>query len=383
MTGVMSNDPRRFYLTDNVFDAALGRVRWLFDEFPNIYVAFSGGKDSTVCLNLALQVAEEKGRLPLKVLFIDQEAEWQTVIDYVRQVMADPRVEARWLQVPIRLFNATSVTDSWLHCWEEGKTWMRDKEPDSIHENTFGTDRFGGMFIQTLKTWHPDEPAIIIGGVRTEESPGRLLGLTSSETYKGETWGRVNTRALDQFTFYPIYDWGFTDVWKAIHTNGWPYCPLYDQMYRYGIPVREMRVSNVHHETATRSLYFLQEFEAATWNKLTARLAGISTAGQLQDQFERPRELPWMFSDWKEYRDYLLENLITDPEAQASFRKQFGFTENRFHVSLHESLWKAEVACILVNDYHGTKLRAWENRNGVLNKGLGYEPGRKNKIVIR
>src|SRR3990167_1853639 len=105
----------KFYLDQNVFDAALERIRWLFDEFPNVVVNISGGKDSTVVLNLALMVAEEKGRLPLKVMFIDQEAEWQTVIDYIREIMADPRVDPKWLQVPIRLFNATSTIEPWLH----------------------------------------------------------------------------------------------------------------------------------------------------------------------------------------------------------------------------------------------------------------------------
>ena len=64
----------KIYNNQNVLDAALNRIRFLFDEFPNVIVGFSGGKDSTATLNLCLQVAEEKKRLPLKVLFIDQEA---------------------------------------------------------------------------------------------------------------------------------------------------------------------------------------------------------------------------------------------------------------------------------------------------------------------
>jgi predicted phosphoadenosine phosphosulfate sulfurtransferase len=35
----------------NVYDAALERFRYLFDNFDKVVVSFSGGKDSTVCLN--------------------------------------------------------------------------------------------------------------------------------------------------------------------------------------------------------------------------------------------------------------------------------------------------------------------------------------------
>ena len=71
----------KIYLKDTVLEAARNRAARLFDEFDNLYVAFSGGKDSTVTLNLALEEAERRGRLPLPVIFIDQEAEWQATID--------------------------------------------------------------------------------------------------------------------------------------------------------------------------------------------------------------------------------------------------------------------------------------------------------------
>ena len=59
---------------------------------------------------MALLVAEEMGRLPLKVMFLDQEAEWQNVIDYVRDVMTDPRIDPMWFQVPIKMTNSTSCS---------------------------------------------------------------------------------------------------------------------------------------------------------------------------------------------------------------------------------------------------------------------------------
>lgn len=353
----------KIYLKQNVLEAALERINRLFDEFEVVLVNFSGGKDSTVVLNLALRVAEERGRLPLPVMFIDQEAEWDSVIDYVRQVMYDPRVEPYWLQVPFRISNATSAEQDWLHCWEEGAEWLRPKDPIAIHENIYGTDRFYGLFDAFLVTTYGDQRVAQLAGLRAEESPGRLYGLTVAPTYKDITWGYLGASmitGLDQYTFYPIYDWSYTDVWKAIHEHQWPYCGIYDLMYQYGIPVQAMRVSNVHHEQAAKTLIYLQELEPDLWNRLLARLQGVNSMNKLSESYRVPKELPWMFASWEEYRDYLVEHLIEEPEKRAIFRKLFDGMLDRFRPEVHGRILQTQVESVLNNDYHGVKLETME-----------------------
>lgn len=349
----------RIYLNRSVYEEAKDRIRWLFDEFDNVIVNFSGGKDSTTTLYLALEVAEEKNRLPLKVMFLDQEAEWQTVIDYIREVFADPRVDPVWLQVPIKLFNATSADEPWLMCWEDGREHMRELEPNAITENIYGTDRFAEFFGAYLKHHYPDESAVCLAGVRCEESPGRLLGLTNYETYKGETWGKIRDKVIGHYDFYPLYDWSYTDVWKAIHDNGWPYCKIYDYQYKYGVKVSDMRVSNLHHETSIHALYYLQEIERETWNKLTKRLKGINTAGQLKKESFTVKDLPFMFESWKEYRDYLLQKLPSNDETREIFRKEFESNDASFKGMPSKDLdrmMRLHIASLLTNDFHLTKI---------------------------
>lgn len=50
----------KYYRKQNVYEAGLERIRFIFDEFPEVIVSFSGGKDSTNVLNLALKVAKER-----------------------------------------------------------------------------------------------------------------------------------------------------------------------------------------------------------------------------------------------------------------------------------------------------------------------------------
>lgn len=358
----MSN---KIYGNKSVWDAAIERIEYLFDEFENIVVAFSGGKDSTVTLNLALMVAERKGRLPIPVLFIDQEAEWDCNIEYMREVMNDPRVKPLWMQIPFRIFNATSEEDEWLHAWEPGKedVWIRQKEDIAIKINPTKVDRFGKLFDATLEWVFGNKPYCSLSGVRTEESTGRARGLTGSKTYKWITWGRACNKAKKQFVFYPLYDWSYTDIWKAIHDNGWSYCRVYDYMYQYGTPIQEMRVSNITHETAIKSLIIAQEVEGDLWRRLTRRLRGVNTAGKMNATWGRPKELPFMFETWHEYRDYLLDKLIQNPEHKAIMQRQITTDDPLYCADAQDRLAKMHIDMILKNDYHGTKRSMWKIAN--------------------
>lgn len=353
----------KIYTGKNVHEAALERVRWLFDEFEEVVVGYSGGKDSTVCFNLSMQVAREKGRLPLKVMFLDQEAEWQATIDQVTRVMEHPDVEPMWFQIPIKLFNATSGEDQWLQCWdaEAEDRWMRPRWPRAYTENVYGTDRFAEAFERIFAHHFKGVKACYISGVRCEESPTRELGLTHYATYKWATWGKRLDRREQHYTMYPLYDWSWIDVWKAIHDGGWDYNAIYDLQYQHGVAVREMRVSNVHHETAVGALFFMQEAEPDTYERLVQRIGGIDMAAKMGADDYFVRELPPMFKDWREYRDHLLKNLI-QPDNQPKYAKLFADHERRYEGELGERIFQAHVQTILTNDIHGTKISTMDRR---------------------
>ena len=49
----------REYLEQNVYEALRKRLKFIFEEFDNIYISFSGGKDSGLLLNLVLDYRAE------------------------------------------------------------------------------------------------------------------------------------------------------------------------------------------------------------------------------------------------------------------------------------------------------------------------------------
>jgi len=346
----------KIYKNISVFDESMNRIRNIFNEFKNVVVCVSGGKDSTVIFNLSLIIAKELNRLPLKVMFIDQEAEWEATIEQIKKIMYNPNVKPYWYQMPIWLFNATSQSEHWLYCWEENKEWMRKKELIAIKENIYNEVRYAKLYIKIPEIEYNNEPMCYLAGVRAEESPTRFMGLTQGITYKEITWGKILNKNKNHYTFYPIYDWSYTDIWKAIFTNKWDYNEIYNKYYMDGVPFKAMRISNLHHEKAVHALFVLQKYENNTYEKLVERLKGIDMAGKFGEEQYYINDLPFMFRGWKEYRDYLRDNLIAE-EFKNIFKKKFDKLDNEIEYLIDKNeVYKAEVQSILTNDWEFVKL---------------------------
>lgn len=356
----------KIYKQQTVVEAARARIRYLFQEFPNVVVGFSGGKDSTVCFHLTREIAEELGRLPVKVLWIDQEAEWQGTVDICTQILTREDVTPYWFQMPMVITNNANSTERYAYCWrpEDAGQWIYPKHPVSIKENTYGTDRFHKLFRAIFAKEFPSEKTCYISGVRTQENPKRYVGLTHAPTYKWVTWGKILDKRRQHFSFYPIYDWEHSDVWKYIFEQQIPYNTVYDAYYRFGMPLQEMRISNLHHETAIQSLTFVQEIEPETWARVAARIYGANTIKHLQkNAFTCPKQYPPMFHSWEDYGYYLAEHLIPEEQYKQQLYRQIAKKKALYNgEKIRPKFWKIIINTILSADWDFTKLCNFERR---------------------
>jgi predicted phosphoadenosine phosphosulfate sulfurtransferase len=329
----------------NCLEASRERMKFIFDEFEEVQVSISGGKDSTVLLYLALQEAELRNR-KIEVFFLDQEAEYEGTIKVIREQMKHPLIIPKWYQVPIYMTNATSYTDYFLYAWGEGEKWMREKEPNSIHSiSEEYPKRFYDIF-PYLEKKNPNKAYLV--GLRADESLTRFRAVTKKPGYKGLRWSTISETGANRF--YPIYDWTWNSVWRFIYDFNLPYNKLYDLMFWDNYSVYKMRVSNLIHEKSFKCLKDLPKFEPDTYDKLCERIQGISTAARYVSEklIFSNKKLPNHYKNWEEFKDFLLLN-IPNAEHREKFVRRFEKQEKS------ERMFQAQVGQLLILDFENSR----------------------------
>lgn len=268
----------------NVWEAALDRTRSAFKQFDHIVVAFSGGKDSTVVLNLALIVAEELGMLPIHVMHYDEEAIPFETEDYVRRVSEDPRVNLEWYCLPVQHRNACSREEPHWWPWapEAKELWCRPLPPEAITE-------LEGFPINPPDS-RPSMPLStgLVTPTARYGTVGQLMGIRADESL---TRRRAVGNAREEnwiipgydvgpniHKVYPIYDWTTADVWTAPAEFGWDTNFAYDLMEMAGIPQPTQRCAPPYGEQPMRGLWSFKCCFPDLWEKMCQRVPGASTA---------------------------------------------------------------------------------------------------------
>lgn len=246
----------KIYQEQSTWDALQDRLKFIFDEFDNVLVAFSCGKDSGVVLNAAYDFAKRTGQMAkLAYYYQDYEANYQDTHDYAERTFTTLNECRRyWLCLPFSAACAASMHQTRWVPWSpaEREIWVRDMPkgdyvvnldncPFPFETGTKGFDTriifsrwFGGQFGRTA----------VLVGIRADESLSRL-GIITSQHRRHMHKGCKYSKIVDDNTvnFYPIYDWATQDIWVANAKNGWDYNKVYDLYHMAGLSIHEMRVA--------------------------------------------------------------------------------------------------------------------------------------------
>lgn len=342
------------YTDKTVLEASRERISYIFDEFDNIIVSISGGKDSTVLCHLALQEARKRGR-KIGIFFLDEEVVYRNTVEQVEYLMSlyPENTNRFWLQIPFNLTNSTSFVDGQVKCWEQAKKklWLHPRKKENIltktwsHETKIADKNKGFGFYDVLYNFELSfENTAFLVGLRADESLNRYRTMVKHKGYKEIYWS--TKRAGTNYTFYPIYDWGFHDIWKYIGEQNLRYHKFYDFAYMKGKHINEIRVSSLTHEKSFKSIQDLPEFEFDTYEKLLKRIKGIAFAQETakDKKMFKVQTLPKNYKSWEEYRNFLLATYPDESKVQI-FKKRFAKHLNNEYVA------RQQCKQLILNDY--------------------------------
>ena len=276
-------------MPQNVYEKALERLDTVFREFDNIYVSFSGGKDSGVMLNLCIDYMRRHGiTRKIGVFHLDYEVQYTETLRYLERTFAanGDLLEIYRICVPFKVTTCTSMYQSYWRPWDEAlrKLWVRPL-PEACYTAAdfpfFDRDMWDYEFQSLFARWyHRRKQArrtCCLIGIRTQESYHRwqcIYANRHATRYEGLPWTSRND--TDVYNAYVLFDWLTTDIWSANGRFGWDYNHLYDLYYQAGVPLEKQRVASPFISAAQENLALYRAIDPDLWGKMICRVNGVN-----------------------------------------------------------------------------------------------------------
>ncbi len=373
------------YTDSNVYDNLQKRLKFIFEEFENIYVSFSGGKDSTLLLNLVLDF--KRKYYPNKKIGVyhqDFEAQYSVTTKFIEDTFEKIKdeVEPYWLCLPAATRTALSNYQMYWYPWDDQKEdiWVREmpkfdyvinlkNNPITTYKYKMPQEQMAKQFGRWYRQVHGDGSTICLLGIRADESLQRYNGfLNKKYSYKNQCW--ISKQFKNVWSASPLYDWTISDVWHANFKFKYDYNPLYDMFYMAGVNVSQMRVASPFNDSAKESLNLYRILDPEIWVKLLGRVKGVnftSIYAKTKAMGYRNITLPEGYT-WKEYTKFLLATLPVN--IRNNYVKKFN-TSIKFWHKTGGGLEEKTIQELIANGY---KIQ----RNGISN----YTTGKNSKIIF-
>lgn len=325
------------YNDKTVYEAACERIDFIFKNFDRVYLSFSGGKDSGVMLNLAIDyIRKHNVQKKLGIMILDNEANYEYSLEFMHRIIGANLdiLDVYWCCLPITLPCTVSAYATEWQCWGERdkQRWIRPM-PQQPYIVNMGNHNFP-FFVEDMSyeefwdgfgEWYSQgKSCACLIGIRADESLNRYRAILNEkkQMFKGKSWTKRKTDKMKRlYNCYPIYDWKTQDIWVANAKMGWDYNKLYDIFYMAGLNIAQMRVASPFMSESKSSLNLYRVIDPHVWATLCARVQGanfIATYGKQINyhSFKLPEG-----HTWKSFVKFLLDTL--PEEVAENFKRRF------------------------------------------------------------
>ena len=261
----------------------LERLQSVFQRHDKVAVAWSGGKDSTALMELALEARKTvPGSPPLHAVWLDSGAEYNATVQLARELQARPGVCFHWFQVAV-LVTECDIPDRTppFHTWQlEPRT--RDWEPSADRRLKLDDGQyFNSMDDTTLPVFgraarHAlgGSPVAVLDALQAAEGPIQAHSLRQGrdDAPYGLNWAWAEEEAGVRYA--PLWDWTGKDTWGLIASQGWSYNRAYDRMAELGVPVDRARIGTLYRHGITR-MGLLEQVDQQAYHALARQNPGL------------------------------------------------------------------------------------------------------------
>lgn len=335
---------RRKYLDISVLEAARQRIHHIYDMFDRVVVLFSGGKDSTVLLNLVWEVAQERGETHVDVVHHDQEFIQDEVVQFVYEYHDKPWVRMNYFAVPWRCSRYILGKMVMFTQWDPEREPLRPAPPYAIRsvpgvplvESSTQMDDY-------VVSFYPGKVALV-NGMRASESLARYRGAVNklNDSYINSPY--LQKKRCRYSMCKPLYDWKENDVFRYFWDTGIEYCKLYDAQILARAP---MRVSTPFHVEAAKRLSLVKAFSPVFYEQITRMFPDAL----LQERYYHEVDLqsiPGRYGDTFEGVERYVAETYDDPVIRAGaleqLRKIKGKVVNRPSGYNWPALWRYVIS---------------------------------------